>query len=75
METTYYTAKEAARKLGISTQTFYRWVKNHWIYTTKLPNGTIRVSEESLADIMARHSDDHPEDIVRDALRAAGVLA
>ena len=58
METTiYYTAKEAARKLGISTQTFYRWAKRKWIYTTKLPNGTLRISEESLADIMAEHKD------------------
>lgn len=53
MVTILVTTKEAAKLLGISRCTLYRWLKRDWITGIKLPNGTIRIARVSIDRAMA----------------------
>jgi excisionase family DNA binding protein len=46
------TPKEAAKILGISNATIYRWLKRGWINGIILPNGYIRISRIALSRIL-----------------------
>lgn len=37
------TVKRAAKELGMSKCSVYRWVKRGWLSYVRLPNGTIRI--------------------------------
>ena len=45
--------KEAAKALGISKCSLYRWRKRGWIAGIMLPNGTIRIPQAALDRILA----------------------
>ncbi len=47
------TPKEAAKLLGVSRGTIYRWVKRKWLAYIELPNGTIRVQRQSINSVLA----------------------
>lgn len=47
------TVKQAAKELGISKCSVYRWVKRGWIMHFKLPNGTIRIPQGSIDTVLA----------------------
>ena len=46
------TVKQAAKELGISKCTIYRWVKREWIVYMRLPNGTIRIPPASIRNVL-----------------------
>ena len=46
------TPKVAAKVLGVSTYTVYRWLKRGWLDGITLPNGTKRVSWTSLNRVL-----------------------
>ena len=47
------TTEEAAKMLGISQYSVYRWCKRGWLASIKLPNGTIRIERASLDNALA----------------------
>ena len=47
------TVKQAAKELGISKCSVYRWVKRRWIAHAKMPNGTIRIPRTSVNKILS----------------------
>lgn len=51
--TKWLSVRETAEILGISKCTLYRWIKRKWIFGVTLPNGTIRISLESVEEILA----------------------
>lgn len=46
------TVKQAARELGMSKCSVYRWVKRSWILSIRLPNGTIRILQTSVDKVL-----------------------
>ena len=50
---TFLTTQEAAKFLGISKCSVYRWLKRGWIVGIILPNKTIRISQASLDNILS----------------------
>ncbi len=49
------TVKQAAKELGISKCSVYRWVKRRWLTSWRLPNGTIRIPQRSIDDMLIFH--------------------
>ena len=47
------TIKEAAKTMGMSKCSVYRWVKRGWLIYVRLPNGTIRIPDHSIDVILA----------------------
>ncbi len=47
------TTKEAAKLLGMSRCSVYRWLNRGWITGITLPNGTIRVIRTSIDKVLA----------------------
>jgi excisionase family DNA binding protein len=47
------TAREAAKLLGVSKCTVYRWLKRGWIVGITLPNGTKRIPRVSIERMLA----------------------
>jgi predicted site-specific integrase-resolvase len=54
---TFVPAKEAAKILGVSTCTIYRWRRRGWIDGVTLPNGTIRIPNGAIERILYRRMD------------------
>ncbi len=50
------TVKQAAKELGVSKCTIYRWVKRKWLMYVRLPNGTIRIMRISINAALAGRS-------------------
>lgn len=46
------TIKQAAKELGISKCSVYRWVKRGWLINTRMPNGTIRILRASINAVL-----------------------
>lgn len=46
------TVKQAARTLGMSKCSVYRWVKRGWFVSYTLPNGTIRIPRDCVDRIL-----------------------
>lgn len=42
------TTIEAAKLLGMTRRSVYRWLERGWLEGTVLPNGTIRVTVDSI---------------------------
>lgn len=49
------TVKQAAKELGMSKCSVYRWVRRNWIVCVRLPNGTIRIPQSSIFRILTGH--------------------
>jgi len=47
------TVKQAAKELGISKCSVYRWVKRRWIGYLRLANGTIRIPRTEIVMALA----------------------
>lgn len=47
------TVKQAAKELGMSKCSVYRWVKRGWLLWIRLPNGTIRILLASVIAVLA----------------------
>ena len=47
------TPKEAAKVLGVSRCTIYRWLGRNWLVKVVLPNGTIRIPRTSIDTVLA----------------------
>jgi len=47
------TPKEAAKMLGVSRCTIYRWLKRGWLIKIYLPNGCIRIPQGSIDVVLA----------------------
>ena len=52
MDNELLTLKRAAKKLGISKCTLYRWVDKDWIGYVRLPNNTIRIPQASIDSVL-----------------------
>lgn len=48
------TPKEAAKVLGVSRCTVYRWLKRGWLTEISLPSGCIRIPRASVDVVLAR---------------------
>ncbi len=48
------TVKQAARELSMSKCSVYRWVKRKWLVSYTLPNGTIRIPQDSIDKVLVR---------------------
>ena len=46
------TVKRAARELGMSKCSIYRWVKRGWLAYIRLPNGTIRIPRTAIIVVL-----------------------
>jgi len=47
------TVKQAAKELGVSKCTVYRWIKRKWLGHNRLANGTIRIPRVEIAYALA----------------------
>lgn len=47
------TPEQAAKKLGMSRCSVYRWVKRNWLASVRMPNGTIRIPQTSVDAVLA----------------------
>jgi len=52
------TPKEAARILGISYSTIYRWIKRGWINVVIMPNGYMRLSKPVIEELSEKGVED-----------------
>ncbi|KKL16986.1 hypothetical protein LCGC14_2490090 [marine sediment metagenome] len=52
MDNELLTLKKAAKKLGISKCTLYRWVNKDWIRYVRLPNSSIRIPQDAIDSIL-----------------------
>ncbi|WP_092470198.1 helix-turn-helix domain-containing protein [Desulfotruncus arcticus] len=48
-------ASEAAKRLGVSRTTIWRWSKNQLLNFYQLPGGQIRIRESDLEDFIEKH--------------------
>jgi excisionase family DNA binding protein len=62
-----FTPKEAARQLGISNATIYRWLKNNWINGIRLPNGYIRIPRVEVEKILKSGVEEFQNDFAESA--------
>ena len=52
-EPEFYTVKRAASKLGVGAPTLYRWVHQGWVETVQSPAGRLRITAQTLQDLIA----------------------
>jgi len=54
MNTEMISTGEAARMLGVSSETVRRWIKRGHIHATQMPSGQSRINKQSIIEMQNR---------------------